>query len=66
MTLVSNTYVTTIQDFALVSGGFLLLHDYDPSRKDLGPNLTVENRVQPSPLFKFVGLFDSIWVGQKV
>jgi MMP 1-O-methyltransferase len=51
---------------ALVSGGYLLFHDYDPTRKGLGPTWVIENRVQSSPLFKFVGLFDLLWVSQKV
>jgi hypothetical protein len=51
---------------ALVSGAYLIFHDYQPSRKELGPTWVVENRVLPSNFFKFIGLFDSLWVGQKV
>jgi predicted O-methyltransferase YrrM len=51
---------------ALVSGGYLLFHDYDPARKELGPTWVIENRVRSSPFFKFVGLFDLLWVSQKV
>jgi predicted O-methyltransferase YrrM len=51
---------------ALVSGGYLLFHDYDAARKDLGPTWVIENRVMSSSAFRFVGLFDSLWVAQKV
>jgi hypothetical protein len=51
---------------ALVSGGYLLFHDYDPARKELGPTWVIENSVRSSPFFKLVGLFDSLWVSQKV
>ena len=50
----------------LVSGGYLLFHDYDAARKDLGPTWVIENRVMSSSAFKVVGLFDSLWVAQRV
>lgn len=51
---------------ALVRGGYLLFHDYDPARKDLGPTWVIEHRVLPSPDFSFVGKYDTLWVAQKV
>lgn len=51
---------------ALVPGGYILFHDYDPLRKDLGPTWVIENRILPLPKFSFVGRYESLWVGQKV
>jgi predicted O-methyltransferase YrrM len=49
----------------LVSGGYLAMHDFDRSRSNLGPTWVVENRVLNSSEYRFIGLFDSLWVGQK-
>jgi hypothetical protein len=48
------------------SGGYVAFHDFDESRKDLGPTWVVENRVAPSKEYKFWGIFDTLWVAQKV
>lgn len=47
-------------------GGYLLFHDYDSKRKDLGPVFVIESMVYPSLQFQFVGLFDSLWVGKRL
>jgi predicted O-methyltransferase YrrM len=49
----------------LLKNGFLLLHDYDPNRKNLGPTWVIENEIVPSNQYKYLGLFDSLWVGMK-
>ncbi len=48
------------------SGGYLALHDYDPSRKNLGPTWVVDNIVISSGHYKFVDIVDSLWVGKKI
>lgn len=48
------------------SGGYLILHDFDDSRKELGPTWVVQNIILPSKEFKFVGLFDLLWVGKRL
>jgi len=50
---------------ALRPGAYLAFHDYDATRKDLGPTWVIENRVVPSKQYKFVNLFDSLWVCQR-
>ena len=45
--------------------GYLVFHDFDSSRKDLGPTWVVENRVLPSADFVFWGCFNSLWIAQK-
>ena len=50
----------------LRSGGYLAFHDYNAEAKDFGPTWAVENRVMTSKEFKFVGLFHTLWVAQKV
>ncbi len=45
--------------------GYLVFHDFDSSRKDLGPTWVVENRVLPSADFVFVVVFNSLWIAQK-
>jgi MMP 1-O-methyltransferase len=47
-------------------GGYLAFHDFDPTRKDLGPTWVIENRVLPGREYKFIDLFDSLWVCQKI
>jgi hypothetical protein len=49
----------------LLSGGYLLLHDFDDSRRDLGPTWVVNNLVLPSNEHVFVGLVDSLWISRK-
>lgn len=46
-------------------GGYLVFHDFDESRKDLGPTWVVQNRVLPSPDFVFWGCFGSLWIARK-
>lgn len=47
-------------------GGYIALHDYDPSRPELGPTWVIENEIKPNPRFSFVGQFDRIWIARKV
>jgi len=47
-------------------GGYVLLHDFDATRKDLGPTWVVENRLLPSKEYEFIGCFDSLWVARKL
>ncbi len=47
-------------------GGYLAIHDYTPQEKDFGPTWLVEKKVLPSGGYKFIGLYHSLWVGQKV
>ena len=49
----------------IVQGGYLVFHDFDTSRKDLGPTWVIENRVLPSREYEFWGVFDSLWVARK-
>ena len=46
-------------------GGFIAFHDYDPNRDELGPTWVIKNRVINNPDFKFLKLYDSLWVAQK-
>jgi len=47
-------------------GGYIALHDFDITRKSLGPTWVVENRILPDEdNFKFLSLNDSLWIGQK-
>lgn len=50
---------------SLASGGFLLFHDFDPQRPQLGPTWVIQNKVVPSSRYEFIGLFDSLWVCRK-
>jgi MMP 1-O-methyltransferase len=59
------------QDFLLYApkigyGGYLALHDYDPSKPDSGPTWVVNNRILPSGEYRFIELVDSLWVARKV
>ena len=49
----------------IVKGGYLAFHDFNISRKDLGPTWVIENRVLPSSEYEFFGVFDSLWVARK-
>ena len=50
---------------AIAPGGYLLFHDFYPARKDLGPTWVVEHRILPSQHYRTIGVFDSLWVGQR-
>jgi len=47
-------------------GGYLAFHDYDSSRKDLGPTWVIENLVLKNPAFSLYKQFDSLMVFKKV
>ena len=47
-------------------GGYLALHDYDASRKDLGPTWVIQNRVLPSEEYEHIGTFQSLWIARKL
>jgi|GEM_PF-627037 len=47
-------------------GGFVLLHDFDKNRLDLGPTWVVNERIRPSSDWAFVGLFDTLWVARRI
>lgn len=47
-------------------GGYIAFHDYNATRKDLGPTWVIQNRITGNPLFREIGVFDSLWVGQKI
>ena len=49
----------------IVSGGYLLLHDYRPQRADLGPTYVINHQLRSDPNLIFLGLFGSIWVARK-
>lgn len=50
----------------IVSGGYIVLHDYDPSRKNLGPTWVVDNIILPSGKYNFINLVNSLWIGRKL
>jgi predicted O-methyltransferase YrrM len=50
----------------LIRGGYLILHDYDSSRKELGPTWVVENLIISSSKYKFIERTDSLWIAQKI
>jgi hypothetical protein len=47
-------------------GGYLLFHDYDSSRKSLGPTWVVENLVFPSGEWAFIEKSGTLWVGSRL
>lgn len=47
-------------------GGFLLLHDYNPLRSDLGPTWVIENIIIPSNRYAFCGLYGSLWAAKRI
>lgn len=60
-----------LEDYELYStkvkaGGYLLFHDYDPNRKDLGPTHVIETKVYPSLEWAFVEKYGTLWVGKRV
>ena len=46
-------------------GGYIVFHDFDKSRDDLGPTWVINNRVLPSNDYDFFGNFDSLWIARK-
>ncbi len=48
------------------AGGYLMFHDYDPNRKDLGPTYVIETKVYPSLEWAFVEKYGTLWVGKRV
>ena len=46
-------------------GGYVLFHDYDPRREDLGPTWVVNNLVLPGGEYICVGRAGSIWAAWK-
>lgn len=49
----------------IVSGGYILFHDYDPRNDELGPTWVIKNLVANNPAFKYIRLVDSLWIGRK-
>jgi predicted O-methyltransferase YrrM len=47
-------------------GGYIALHDYYQSRKDLGPTWVVENKILPYKEYEFIELAGSLWIGRKL
>lgn len=50
----------------VVKGGFILFHDYDHSRPDLGPTHVIDEIIKPSGKFSAFAQHDSLWIGRKV
>jgi MMP 1-O-methyltransferase len=50
----------------LKKGGYLAFHDYYADRDELGPTWVVKNRVLRSEDYKFINLYDTLWVAQKI
>jgi predicted O-methyltransferase YrrM len=50
---------------ALVSGGYLLFHDYYPERPELGPTWVINGQVATSDSFIVEEVVDSLWIGKK-
>lgn len=49
----------------IVRGGYVLFHDYDPKRTELGPTWVINNLIAGKSEFRRVEVVDSIWVGQR-
>ena len=49
----------------LKSGGYLLFHDFDKTRENLGPTWVINNRVRPSGAYQFIALYESLWICRK-
>lgn len=47
-------------------GGYLLFHDYDSKRKDLGPVAVIETLVYPAQEFEYLRIVDSLWIGRRI
>jgi MMP 1-O-methyltransferase len=50
---------------AVLPGGYLLFHDYDPSRSNFGPTWVIHNKVLPSGRYKPLKVLESLWIGQR-
>jgi len=50
----------------LKRGGYLLFHDFDKTREDLGPTWVINHRVRPSGQYQFVALYDTLWTCRKL
>jgi predicted O-methyltransferase YrrM len=50
---------------AVRPGGYLLFHDYDPSRSNFGPTWVIHNKVLPSGRYKPLKVLESLWIGQR-
>ncbi|NJN71837.1 MAG: class I SAM-dependent methyltransferase [Limnothrix sp. RL_2_0] len=50
---------------AIVPGGYIVFHDYDPTRKELGPTWVIENKILTEQEYSFVERVGSLWIGQK-
>jgi predicted O-methyltransferase YrrM len=50
----------------IVPGGYILLHDYDSSRNELGPTWVVKNLIADNSTFKHICLVDSLWIGKRL
>lgn len=49
----------------VVSGGYIVFHDFDPNRNDLGPTDVVKNKLLNSNVYNYIGQYDSLWIAQK-
>ncbi len=47
------------------TGGYVLFHDFDKTREDLGPTWVINNRVRPSKKWAWVACYDSLWIGRR-
>jgi precorrin-6B methylase 2 len=50
----------------LNKNGYLAFHDYYEDRNELGPTWVVKNKVLKSTDYKFINLYDSLWIAQKI
>ena len=46
----------------LQRGGYLLFHDFDKTRENLGPTWVINHRVRPSGEYQFIALYESLWI----
>jgi hypothetical protein len=49
----------------VVPGGYLLFHDYDPARREMGPTHVIEQMVLPSGKYSQTAVIDSLWIGRR-
>jgi MMP 1-O-methyltransferase len=50
----------------LKKGGYLAFHDYYSDRNELGPTWVIKNKVAANKAYKFVNIYDSLWVAKKI
>lgn len=50
----------------IAKGGYIAFHDFGEGRDSVGPNWVIEHKVLPSGEYTYIGLFDSLWVAQKI